>query len=199
MAASHLPLANPAMRLALPVLGVVLLQRLWELWLSWRRLRAACETGQARPIAERTFFAMAAVHGAWLTGCLGEALWRQAPWRPELGWPAAAAWALALALRLWMMSALGSLWNVRLIERREQPIVTGGPYRYVRHPNYLAVIVEVAAVPLLVGAYATAIVGSLANALVLWPRIRREEAYLSGVPAWRAAFARKKRFLPGLF
>ncbi|MBI4083937.1 MAG: hypothetical protein HY423_15140 [Candidatus Lambdaproteobacteria bacterium] len=187
------------MRLALPVLGVVLLQRLWELWLSRRRLRAARKAGAARLIAERAYPVLVAVHAAWFAGCLGETLWRQPPWRPELGWPAAAAWALALALRLWMMAALGPLWNVRLIERREQPIVTSGPYRYVRHPNYLAVVVELAAVPLLVGAYATAIAGSLANALVLWPRIRREEAYLASVPAWRAAFARKKRFLPGLF
>ena len=83
--------------------------------------------------------------------------------------------------------------------RERQPVVTGGPYRYIRHPNYVVVFVEIAAVPLLLGAYGTALLGSLANAWVLAGRIRREEAYLLSVPAYRAAFADKARFVPGLF
>ena len=94
---------------------------------------------------------------------------------------------------------MGSFWNVRLLRREEQPIVTGGPYRYLRHPNYLAVTIEIAAFPLITGAYWTALAGSAANAAVLWFRIRREEAYLFSFPAYRAAFAGKKRLIPGVF
>jgi methyltransferase len=97
------------------------------------------------------------------------------------------------------MASLGRLWNVRIVERREQPVVTAGPYAWVRHPNYLAVVLEVAAVPVLLGALGTALLGSLANAVVLYFRIRAEEAYLFAQPGYAAAFAGKKRFLPGLF
>jgi methyltransferase len=97
------------------------------------------------------------------------------------------------------MAALGGLWNVRLISRADQAVVADGPYRYIRHPNYLAVVLEVAAVPLLLGAYWTALIGSVANGLVLWRRIANEEAYLFTVEAYREAFAGKKRLIPGVF
>jgi methyltransferase len=76
--------------------------------------------------------------------------------------------------------------------------VTGGPYRWVRHPNYLAVILEFAALPVAVGAYPEAVLLSMANAAVLVPRIRAEEALLEGVPGYREAFAGIPRLLPNL-
>ena len=78
----------------------------------------------------------------------------------------------------------------------EESIVTTGPYRWIRHPNYLVVILEVAALPLVHTAWASALVLSLLNAGVLWRRIRREEQALAQIPAWREAMATRKRLLP---
>jgi len=184
---------------ALIVLGLVALLRLWELAVSRARLRAARAAGTAEAIPEPGYRAMVLVHLGWWLGCAAETVWRGDNWPAAVALPAGAAWLAALGLRAWMMAALGGLWNVRLVARTGQPIVTGGPYRWVRHPNYLAVIVEIAAVPLLVGAPLTALLGSAANAWVLRGRIAREEAYLGAFPAWRRAFAHKKRLLPGVF
>ena len=106
---------------------------------------------------------------------------------------------LPLVLRVWMLTSMGTLWNVRVINRPRQPVVTSGPYRLVRHPNYLAVIVEIMVVPLLVGAYWTALPATIANGFLLWERIRREEAHLFRLPEYRDAFGGKKRFIPGVF
>jgi methyltransferase len=170
-----------------------------ELIVSRRRLARDRRQGAAAPLREPIYPLMVAVHAAWLLGCLLEPLLTQPVWRPFIALPALGVWALALGLRLWLMAALGRLWNVRLVRRAQQPVVTAGPYRYVRHPNYLAVVLELAAVPLAIGAYGTALLGGLANGWVLWRRIAGEEAYLFSVPGYAAAFADKKRLIPGLF
>ena len=113
--------------------------------------------------------------------------------------PMLVLWGLALALRAWGILTLGEYWNVRLVKRKKQPVIASGPFRYIRHPNYAAVIIEVAVVPLLVGAYWTALVFSVANGLVLWRRIAGEEAYLTQNAAYRKAFEGKARLVPGLF
>jgi methyltransferase len=192
------------MTLAIPLLATVLLTivialRLGELVISRRRVRADAAAGRAEYIREPTYPVMVAVHVGWIAGCALEPLVTQAVFHPWIALPAFAVWVAAMALRFWLMAALGRLWNVRLVQRADQPVVTVGPYRYLRHPNYLAVVLELAAVPLVLGAYVTAIVATLANAWVLWRRISREEAYLFTVPAYRAAFADKKRLIPGVF
>lgn len=142
---------------------------------------------------------MVALHALWLAGSLAEPLWLERPMTVWLAWPMGAVWLMAIGLKLWMLAAMGRFWNVRIVRRTVQPVITGGPYRFVRHPNYLAVIVEIAAFPLITGAWWTALAGSAANGVVLMFRIRREEAYLFGNPAYRAAFSAKKRFIPGVF
>lgn len=184
------------MTLAVPLLAAVIALRLAELYVSRRRVQS---DARASIIPEPGYAAMVAVHAGWIAGCALEPLLTHAR-RPF--WLVAAAlvvWALALALRAWLWTALGSLWNVRLVQRQEQPIVATGPYRYLRHPNYLAVILEIGALPLALGAYGTAFVFSVANALVLWRRIVREEAYLLSVPGYQDAFGTKKRLIPGVF
>jgi methyltransferase len=112
-------------------------------------------------------------------------------------------WALVLAgslgLRLWCIRSLGKQWNVRALVPRDLVPVETGPYRYVRHPNYVAVILEFLAVPLIAGAGFTAGLLSAVNAYVLYDRIRAEEALLDASPAYRDAFAGKARFIPGVF
>lgn len=183
----------------LAVVAAVGLQRLGELWLARSCLRrSAAETG-ARAGAEPGFALMVAVHTAWLAGCAVEPLLWPHPVPRALVWAMGGLWAAALVLRGWVLGTLGAYWHVRVIRRARQPVVTRGPYRFIRHPNYLVVVVEVAAVPLLLGAYGTAALASLANAALLARRIRREEAYLFTLPAYRAAFAGKARLIPGLF
>src|SRR5207253_11228146 len=108
-----------------------------------------------------------------------------------LAWVALGA---ATALRIWMLASLRRSWNVRVV--RPLRIVTHGPYRFIRHPNYLAVIVELAALPLAGGAWMTALVASLANAALLSRPIPYEEQLLFADRRYRRHFAPLPRFLP---
>ncbi len=189
-----LPLA-----LKLLVVALVALQRLGELLLARRWLRQTGGAGAAVAEPEPAYAAMVAVHVAWLGGCALEPWLAPWPEPPALAWAGAAVWAGSVLLRVWTLRTLGRYWHVRVVRRAQQPVITHGPYRYLRHPNYLVVILEIVAVPVLLGAYATAALACAANAAVLAVRIRREEAYLFTWPAYRAAFQHKKRLLPGLF
>ena len=105
----------------------------------------------------------------------------------------------ATVLRVWTLRTIGIAWNVRIVEPKAETVVTSGPYAYIRHPNYVAVILEIAALPLFHSAWIPVIGLTLLNALVLFFRIRTEVATLMAVPAWRAAMASRARFVPGIF
>lgn len=124
---------------------------------------------------------------------------RRAPSRA----PAAGLWATLLlaatALRWWSIRSLGAQWNVRAVVPEDLRPVTAGPYHWIRHPNYLAVIVEFWALPMAAGAWRCAIGLSLLNAVVLTDRIRSEEALLNAVPGYSQAFRARARFIPGIF
>ena len=100
------------------------------------------------------------------------------------------------ALRYWAIVTLGSRWNVKIIVVPGERPITDGPYRFIRHPNYVAVALEMVCVPLIHGCWLTAIVFSIANALVLQTRIRGEEKALG--EGYAAAFSDRPRFLPRL-
>jgi methyltransferase len=104
------------------------------------------------------------------------------PFVPWLGWPMVAVVLTTQALRWWCVATLGAQWNTRVIVVPDLPLVTDGPYRWLRHPNYLAVTLEVAALPLVHTAWVTAVVFSIANAILLlgW-RIPVEERALATV------------------
>ncbi|MBI2396147.1 MAG: hypothetical protein HYV09_41675 [Deltaproteobacteria bacterium] len=179
----------------LGALGLLGLERLYELVLSRRnaeraRARGGFEVGRAQ------FRVMAAVHTLFLFSCAAEVALLGRAFPGVLGVVAIAAAIAAQALRYWAIRTLGESWNVRILVVPNAPPVTHGPYRFVRHPNYLAVIVEMLAVPLAHGAWITALVFSIANALLLVLRIRAEERALGA--AWSSAFARHPRFLPRL-
>ncbi|MBV8139213.1 MAG: hypothetical protein JO121_26825, partial [Deltaproteobacteria bacterium] len=108
--------------------------------------------------------------------------------------PAIVAELFAQFLRYWVIFTLGSRWNTRIIVWPDAQPVTSGPFRFARHPNYLAVAIEIVAVPLIGGAWITAIVFSLGNAILLMVRIPAEERAL-GQP-YAGAFAELPRFLP---
>jgi methyltransferase len=169
--------------------------RVLELRVSRRRRQALAARG-ACPVEEPHFRAMVVLHTGILVGALVEA-WltrRLAP--PTL---ATAALALVVAsnlLRWWVIATLGPHWNVRIMDSTPLGVVTGGPFRWIRHPNYLAVFVELLALPLVHAAYVTALAGGAAHLWVLWHRIRTEEAVLLADPRYRTTMGHKPRFLP---
>jgi methyltransferase len=181
-----------ARALYLGLLALVGAERLLELALSRRNAARALRRG-GREVGRGHFHVVAGQQAAWLASCAVEAGARQFP--GPLGWCALLAVLAAQGLRYWAVASLGERWNVRVIVVPGDEPVQRGPYRWVRHPNYSAVALEMAALPLVYGCWITALVFSLANALVLCVRIRVEEAALGA--AWVRAFEKKPRFLPG--
>ncbi|MEO1172759.1 MAG: isoprenylcysteine carboxylmethyltransferase family protein, partial [Myxococcota bacterium] len=100
---------------------------------------------------------------------------------------------LAQGLRYWVIGTLGPMWNVRVIVIPGAAVVTAGPYRWLRHPNYLAVVLEGICLPLVHGAWITALAFSAANAWLLRVRIRCEEQALSASTDYRQRFLMTSR------
>ena len=163
---------------SIAILAFVTLQRLAELVLA-RSNTARLLAAGAREHAPGHYPLIVAVHVGWLA-----ALWWLAPGRPVH----LAFLALFVALqlgRVWVIRTLGPRWTTRIIILPGAPLVTGGPFRFLSHPNYLVVIGEIAVLPLVFGLWQVAAVFSLLNALVLFIRIRAENAALAGVAAQR--------------
>ncbi len=170
--------------------------RLGELWVSVRRQRARPDA----VVAEGGLFvAMAALHAALVALPLAEVLLAGRAFDPRAAGISTLLLLCATALRVWTLSSIGRSWNVRVVTPEADAIATSGPYAWIRHPNYLCVILEIFALPLFHSAFASVILLSGWNAAVLWVRIRNEEAVLTQLPAWRAAFADRARLVPGLW
>lgn len=164
--------------------------RLAELAWSARNLKRSAPGTAAAP---RSYPLMAAANVALFLVCVVPR--RRRPPRPVEA-AALAGLGGALALRLWVIRSLGPAWNVRAVVPDTMRVVSSGPYRWIRHPNYVAVALEFACLPAAVGAYAEAVLLSAANAALLVPRVHAEEALLDHVPGYREAFAGVPRFLP---
>ncbi len=161
-------------------LGLILLvifQRLTELRLAKRNERLARAAGAVETGAGHYPW-MVAIHSLFLTSCVLEVWLLDRPAVRRAAGAMLLLLAIATALRYWAISTLGERWTTRILVRPGLPLVTGGPYRWLRHPNYLAVVIEVAALPLVHGAWLTAVVFSVANAALLAVRIRAENAAL---------------------
>jgi methyltransferase len=160
-------------------IGVVLVavQRLFELVLARRnerkvRARGAVEWGQGH------YPFIVALHALWLVSTLVEGLLR-GPNFPAY-WPVPLAmFLLVQPLRYWTIFSLGESWNTRILVVPGAKAVGRGPYRYLKHPNYVVVLVEILAFPLIFGAWITALVFTVLNAAVLSVRIREENRALA--------------------
>ena len=163
------------------VVSLVALERLAELVVSqrnaaWSFARGGVETGRGH------YWVMVALHSGFLVAMLVEAFVR----RPEVP-PALAGSMLGLvlasqALRWWCIVTLGPRWNTRVIVVPGLPPVRSGPYRLLAHPNYLAVVVEGLALPLVHGCWITAAAFTVLNAALLTVRLRVENAALASLP-----------------
>lgn len=169
--------------LYLVVVGLTAVERLAELVVStrnarWSFARGGVESGRGH------FPAMVALHTALLVACVVEVLVADRPFLPWLGWPALALVVASQGLRWWCIATLGPRWNTRVIVVPDVPLVDRGPYRWLRHPNYVAVVVEGIALPLVHTAWVTALVFTLLNAVLLARyRIPAEERALRAATA----------------
>jgi methyltransferase len=166
-------------------------QRLIELRISARNRRTI---GSAEQASRSTYPLMVGTHIALFAVSAWPRPGRRVPRSVEVA--ALLGLGVATGLRLWVIRTLGDDWNVTAHVRPAMHIETGGPYRYIRHPNYVAVALEFACLPVAVGAFPEAVALSLANAAVLAPRIRAEERLLDAIPGYADAFRGVPRFIP---
>ena len=168
---------NTAGNMTLPyaIMVFVTLQRLAELVIASRNTRALKARGAVEYGAAH-YPVMIALHGTWLI-----VLWATVGGRP-VNLPMLALFAVLQTLRIWVLVTLGSRWTTRIIVLRGAPLVTGGPFRILRHPNYCVVISEIAVLPLVFGLVWVAVLYSLLNAAMLWVRIGAENRVLYDDP-----------------
>jgi methyltransferase len=160
------------------VLVVITAERLAELVVSQRHATASLRRGGAES-GRGHFPVMVALHVALLAGCWLEPGLAHRPFLPALAWPMLVVVLLANALRWWCIVTLGPRWSARVIVLPGEPLVTSGPYRWFAHPNYAAVVVEGAALPLAGSAWLTAGAFTVLNAALLTVRVRGETRALA--------------------
>lgn len=153
------------------------IERLVELAVSKRNAQWSFDQG-AKEFGRPHYVAMVAIHTALLIGCIVEPLALHRPFLAWLGWPMLAVVAASQVLRWWCIRTLGRRWNTRVIVLPDAPLVQKGPYRWLHHPNYVAVVAEGFALPLVHTAWVTALAFTVANALVLRARLRVENSAL---------------------
>jgi methyltransferase len=182
----------------LALLVAVAALRLVELRISKQHQREMLGRGAAK-VDEPRFRWMVALHTLVLIGAAVEVVFLHRPFIPVLAAVMFVIFLAANAVRWWVIRTLGEHWNVQVVDSTRLGVVTSGPFRFVRHPNYAAVFAEMIALPLIHTAWITALLGTVAHIVVLSQRLSTEERVLFANPDYRAAMAGKPRFLPGLF
>jgi methyltransferase len=152
-------------------------QRLFELRLSRHNERQMRQRGGGEHAPE-TYRRIVALHAAWFASILLEVFAGRRNFHPRLAALALSLFAVGQALRLTAIRTLGWRWSTRVMTVPGEVPVQHGIYRYVRHPNYLGVELEILSAPLVHSAYLTSAVFGVANLLLLRDRIRREERAL---------------------
>lgn len=141
-------------------------ERVIELVVSARNARWSFERGGVE-FGRGHFPPMVALHTGLLLACFAEAWFGARPFLPWLGWPMLVLVAAGQTLRWWCIRTLGTRWNTRVIVVPGLPLVARGPYRWLAHPNYVAVVVEGFALPLVHTAWITALAFTVLNAILL--------------------------------
>ncbi len=183
---------QPRWETLLPIVSVLLIY-----WLRLRELGTGRRTIPGRVLERRTLTLLVLVGSFMVVAGLGEFLWRGGGLR---GWSFAAGWACAagsFALRRWAIATLGRFWSLHVEIRAEHELVRGGPFRWVRHPTYLSMVLELLAAGLLLHAYVALLVSLLVFVPALCWRVRLEEVAL--VEKFGAAYEEYTRSTPALF
>ncbi len=155
------------------ILALVALERLGELLYGRRNVKRLLAEGAVEHGADH-YPLFILLHAGWLLAMLLSVR----PHTPIL-WPLIGVYALLMLGRAWVMASLGRFWTTRIITLPDAPLVRRGPYRFLRHPNYLIVAGEIATLPLAFGAWRVALVFSLLNLALLWHRVRVEDSALA--------------------
>jgi methyltransferase len=187
-----------SVKLFLALLALVGLTRLLELRISRRHQRELASRNVGRRV-EPHYPWMVALHVAVLLAAAIEVVWFRWPFVPALGIPSAVLFVLATALRWWAIRSLGEHWNVQVMDSGSLGVVATGPFRWVRHPNYAGVFLEMIALPLIHSAWITALLAAAGNFWLLRNRLRVEEPMLEAHPQYQVVMRGKARFLPGVF
>jgi len=174
----------------------VVAERLGELVVATRHARRLVARG-GRPVGDSHYGPMVVLHSLLLVSAPSEVFALGRPFLPALAAASLVVLAGTMALRYWAIATLGDRWTTRVFVVPGEPPVDGGPYRFVRHPNYLAVAFEVPALALVHSAWATALLFGTLNLAVLATRIRIEEAALRETSDYQARLGDRPRFLPG--
>jgi methyltransferase len=153
------------------------IERLIELLVAKGNVRWALAHG-GKEFGRNHYPVMVVLHTALLLGCVIEVWALHRPFLPWIGWPMLVVVAASQVLRWWCVTTLGRRWNTRVIVLPKSQLVQSGPYRWIHHPNYVAVVAEGVALPLVHGAWLTAIGFTVANALLLTVRIKVENSAL---------------------
>jgi methyltransferase len=177
------------MRWYLLLVGLVAVERLAELVVSRRNLAWSLARGGSEHGRGHYPF-MVVLHSALLVGAVVEVAVAHRPFLPALGWPMLALVVASQALRWWCIRTLGHRWNTRVVVVPGLPLVHRGPYRLLAHPNYVAVVLEGAALPMVHTAWVTALAFTVLNLPLLAVRIRAEEAAMAAAVAQPATHAR---------
>lgn len=156
------------------LLVYVIVERLLELVIARRNTQRLFARGAQEAGASHYPF-MVVLHAAWLMSILAWAVLAS----PAVSVPFLVLFLALQGLRIWVMASLGPYWTTRIITLADAPLIKRGPYKFIRHPNYVVVVLEIATLPLVFGAWQIAAIFSVLNAAMLWVRIRAENRVLS--------------------
>jgi methyltransferase len=180
-------------------LGFFAARKVLDQWRSMRNIRRLQEHRQVLPSRDRAFPWMLLTHLAFFVLTPLEVVLLDRQFLPALGIPMIALFLLAVLLRWWATSLLAGQWSSQVVVPQDLQPVTSGPYRVVRHPNYLAVSLELLAAGLMYSAFLSTAVVAVLNLCAIVKRIHSEEEVLFQVPAYRTAMAGKARLIPGIY
>lgn len=182
----------------LGLLLAVALLRIFELRVSRRNQEKLLARG-ALKVNKPPFRWVVLVHTAVLICAALEVVFLRRPFIPLLAVIMFVLFIASNLVRLWVVRTMGQHWNVQVMNSTSLGVIVSGPFRFVRHPNYAAVFVEMFSLPLIHTAWLTALLGCLGYAAAISQRISVEESVLLANADYRAAMSTKPRFLPGLF
>lgn len=172
----------------------VILQRIIELFIAkgnekWLKAQGGIEFGT------RHYRTMVLMHSMFFVSLFFEKFLLNRALSPL--WPAVLSlFVFTQIIRLWALTSLGRYWNTKIIVLENAPVIKKGPYRYIKHPNYFVVTIELIIIPIMFKAYFTAGLFTILNMVMLYVRIPEEENALKNFTKYEEAFANCRRFLP---